>query len=228
MQTGRRTLAKRLVPWLACAAAPSIALAAAGPSFEDRCQQLAEGSTISVTFQDQPVTRDNSRTIAELRRLSQSRSGPYHTVLGLTHAEASASVAVTGRTVTDADGRTCLAPSVRLALGFSELKVYLAAELTDPCRRRIVEEHEAEHVRIWRNHFRVGARLAETLLRRDLVFPLHAADESTAREQAHQQVQAAAASILEQLMQTAMAAHREIDTPMSYQESANRLRACPR
>ncbi|OYU61383.1 MAG: hypothetical protein CFE30_16075, partial [Bradyrhizobium sp. PARBB1] len=60
-----------------------------------------------------------------------------------------------------------------LTLGFSELKVYIAKETTSECQRRIIEEHENEHVNAWRNHLRIGSRLLTSVLQKQLAQPMY-------------------------------------------------------
>ena len=65
----------------------SCAATAMAQGFGARCNTLASETRIQVLFDDRPAARDDSRSLDELRRLSQSATSPYHRVLGLTQAE---------------------------------------------------------------------------------------------------------------------------------------------
>lgn len=200
---------------------------AAATEFEARCQQLAESAgAVNVVFEDIPVTWDTRRDPDELRRLSGGEPNPWHTVLGLTRARPTARVSSSYQSLSDPSGRTCIVGRVTVTLTFSELRVYLASSLVDPCRRRVVEEHELEHVRIWRNHLRAGGRLAEALLRKQLAAPLYVDSPAEASAALSQHVQNAVTPLLAQIATVADAAQRELDTPISYRIGADRMRAC--
>lgn len=198
-----------------------------GSGFEVACEKLASEAAIHVVFEDRPVSRDDSRKLDALKRLSGAGTNPYHSVLGLTHAEPTAGLDVMPRILTDVDGQVCGVSSLSLKLGFSALRVYLASELRDACRRRIVEEHELEHVTVWRNHLRVAARMLEVLLRRKLgeiaYFRTPAEADETLRRRAERLI----APLLKKLNDGIVADQQQIDSAASYQYLEGRLRACP-
>ena len=201
-------------------------------SFEARCEQLALDAKIQAVFEDKPATRDNTRSLEELKRLLQSATAatggnPYHRVLGLTHAEPSSRLDLTSRALTDANGRRCAVPSLTLTLGFTELKVYIARETTNDCRRRIIEEHENEHVAAWRNHLRIGARLLTSVLQKQLAQPMYFDKSVDIKPILKQRVEDLIDFQLARLMGGIGAAHNQIDSPNSYQFEENRTRACP-
>jgi len=195
--------------------------------FELACEKLAGQAAIRVVFEDRPVSRDDSRSLNVLKRLSGAGNNPYHSVLGLTHAEPTASLDLTPHVLTDVDGQVCGVSSLSLKLSFSALQVYLASDIRDSCRRRIVEEHELEHVAVWRNHLRVAARMLEVLLRRKLgetaYFRTPAEADETLRRRADQLI----APLLKNLKDGIVADQQQIDSAASYQHLENRLRACP-
>jgi hypothetical protein len=225
------TLALTLAVPLGCAS--PAAQAQDGSSFAERCQQLAAQAKIQVLFEDKAVSRDDSRSLDELKRLSQTgaaataASNPYHRVLGLTHAAPSSRLELSSRALSDADGRVCAVPSLTLTLGFSELKVYLARETTDDCRRRIIDAHEAEHVAAWRNHLRIGARLLTNVLQKQLTQPMLFDKGVDVSPIMQQRVEDVVDFQLARLMGGIGAAHGQIDSPANYQLEENRLRACP-
>jgi hypothetical protein len=225
----RRTLARRLLPLLAGLAGPQLAWAQAVPAaeFERRCSELAGTARIDVLFKDAPITWDTRRDVETLGRLSKAPPNAHHMVLGLTQATPEVRMNVSHQSLTHTDGRVCMSAQVQISLGLSKLTVYLASNLTNACRRRIVEAHEAEHVRIWRNHLRAGARLAEAQIRRQLTFPFYADGAAAAEDELRRRLNAVVLPIGERIAQVADAAQREIDTPASYQQGMARMRACP-
>ncbi len=201
-------------------------------TFEARCEQLARDAKIQTVFEDKPATRDNTRSLEELKRLLLSSKAatdgnPYHRVLGLTHAEPSSRLDLTSHALTDADGRQCAVPSLTLTLGFTDLKVYIAKETTNDCRRRIIEEHENEHVNAWRNHLRIGARLLTPVLQKQLAQPMYFDKAVNIKPILQQRVEDLIDFQLARLMGGIGSAHNQIDSPTSYQFEENRLRACP-
>lgn len=201
--------------------------AIAGSSFEIACEKLAGEAAIRVVFEDSQVSRDDSRNLETLKRLSRSDTSPYHNVLGLTHAEPVASLDVAPRILTDFDGRACGVPSLNLRLGFSAMQVYLASELKDSCRRRIVDEHEQEHVAVWRNHLRAGARMLEALLRRKLGQTANFRTSAEADEQLRRRVDELIVPLLKDLQDGIGANQRQIDSAASYQYVEGQMRSCP-
>lgn len=201
--------------------------ATADTGFIIACEKLAAEADIRVLFEDSAVTRDDSRSVEVLKRLSKSGPTPHHSVLGLTHAEPTASLDVTPRILTDFDGRVCGVPSLTLKLGFSTLQVYLASELKDACRRRIVDEHEQEHVAVWRNHFKAGARMLESLLRRKLSQAAYFSNPTEAREALQQRANELIVPLLKNLNDGIGVNQQEIDSAGSYRYVEGRMRACP-
>jgi hypothetical protein len=203
------------------------AAASANPGFEDRCASLVAEAKVSVVFEDKPAARDDSRSLTELKGLSGSGPNAHHNVLGLTHALPSARLDVIPHMLADETGRTCVVPSLNLKLGLSEFQVYLARELKDPCRRRIVEEHENEHANVWRNHLRAGARLLESALRGGLAKPIYFRSREEVRSDLQHRIDELVNPLLQKLKDGVVVANRQIDSPASYQFEENRMRACP-
>ena len=206
---------------------PCLAAAAAGDSLAARCERLAGAAQVSVAFEDRQVSRDDSRSLDELKRLSQSRASRYHHVLGLTHAEPTVAIDFTARFLTDGNGRVCAVPSLNIRLSFSAIQVYLARELADPCRRRVVLEHEQEHVETWRAHFRAGARMLMPLLQAQLAHPYYFNSRAEAEAGLQPLVEAEFSPLLQHLRDGIGSAQQEIDSAGSYALVEGRLRTCP-
>lgn len=200
---------------------------AASPGFAQRCQALEAEAHISVAFEDAVVTRDNARGLAELKNLSGKTAGPNHQIYGLTQAQAGARYAMRAAIVADADGTVCAVPSLEVKLVLTGLTVYLARELVDGCKRAIVDEHESEHVGIWRSHLRAGARLLEPTLRNRLGQPFIFVSADAAKSGLRGQVDAVLNPLLLRLQDGIVLANRDLDSPQSYQATGQRIRACP-
>jgi hypothetical protein len=202
-------------------------VAHAGASFDERCEKLAAEASISVVFEDKPVTRDDTSKVDELTRLAGSGVNRFHNVLGITHAVPSASMALATRFLNDGEGGTCAVPSAIVKIGFSSLEVRLAQELTNPCRRQIVDEHEQEHVTAWRNHLRIGARLLTTRLNSTYARPDYFRSPADAEQLLRERIERDVSAALKELHEGIMNAHQQIDSPGSYRNVENRMRACP-
>lgn len=214
-----------LAPLLLLASAVALA---DNDSFKARCEKLAAEANFTAVFEDKPVSRDDGVRMADLARFAKAGSSLRHSTLGITRAEPAASIAFSVRALSNGVGRVCAVPSLQMKLGFSSFEVLLARELgTNPCRRRIVDEHEQEHVTVWRNHLRIGARLMPVALRQSLgqaaYFSSIGEAESALRQRADQEL----ASLLNRLKEGINAAHHQIDSEGSYRDAENRMRACP-
>ncbi len=197
-------------------------------AFARSCQALVAQSRIRVVFEDAVLARDNTRSLDELKALSRQSSGRYHQVYGLTQAQAGARYAVRAAMLAHADGRVCAVPSLEVTISVTGLTVYLARELgNNDCKRSIVDEHEQEHVAVWRNHLRAGARLLEPILRQRLDEPFIFASAQEVKDGFRGRVDAVLNPLLRQLQDGIVAANRQIDSPQSYQATGQRLMACP-
>lgn len=200
---------------------------AASPDFAARCNALAAAARVRVVFEDRPVAYDNHHDTAALGRRSGAAASRNHSVLGVTHATPQSRLEVTARALVDTDGRVCAAPDITLNLGFSEMTVSLARELTTACQRQLVGAHEQQHVAIWRNHYRAGARLIETRLRQTPPAPLYFATRQAMQHGLSVQIKARIAPLLARLDAGIGAAHASIDSPTAYREVESRMRTCP-
>lgn len=205
----------------------SVPTHAVDAGFAERCDALAIQAQVSVVFEDRPITRDDTRTREQLRNLSQRGGAANHHVYGLTYAQARMGYSMRSTALASPGGAVCVVPSLTVTLGLSDLTVYLARELVQPCRRAIVEAHEQEHVAVWRNHLRAGARLLEPVLREALARPFHFASMADAQTGLRQQIDATLAPLTRNLQDGILQAHRDIDSPGSYQAASRRLNACP-
>lgn len=200
---------------------------AASPGFGPRCEARVAEAHVNVAFEDAAMARDNSRGLAELKNLSGKNAGPHHQIYGLTQAQAGARYTMRAAMVADADGSVCAVPSLDVKLVLTGLTVYLARELVDGCKRAIVDEHEREHVGIWRSHLRAGARLLEPALRDKLGRSFVFASADAAKTGLRGQVDAVLNPLLLRLQDGIVQANRDLDSPQSYQATGQRIHACP-
>jgi hypothetical protein len=197
-------------------------------SFRERCDKLATEAKFKVVFADKNFTRDDTRSVDELKRIAgSSPANQNHSVLGVTHAEPAVNLDLSVNSLTNADGKVCAVPSFTLNLHLASFAVYLAKELGNPCRKAIVDEHEQEHVAVWRNHLRAGAQLAQVLLQRKLAGPHYFDDRASVDAGLHQRIDEQVSVVLNSIKQSIQIAHQQIDSPSSYGMTERRLRACP-
>ena len=196
--------------------------------YTESCADLVKQAKISVVFQDRSVLTDESRSIQALNGLSGKRAEGRHSVYGLTRAQPYFRVSAAVRAVMDNDRPVCAVPDISVDLGFSEIVVYLARELTDPCRRSVIRDHEDEHVNTWKAHLRASAQLLTTALQREVSNPRTYASP----DEAEAGIRAWAAELVapwaKRLLDSVIEAQHAIDTPASYAAVEARLRACPR
>lgn len=200
---------------------------AGNDSFKVGCEKLMGPGKVTVVYADVTPAEDSSRTAKALQSVSGKTRDAYHNVYGLTHAEPEFRYEFRTRWRTSTDGQTCMVPDISIKLGFAAMRVYLARELNDSCRRNIVREHEQEHVSAWRSHFRIGARMLEEPLRAAFSQPRYYASQNQARADSRPWVEGILKPLHQHLMNGAVAAQRAIDSPAAYQRVAQRLHACP-
>lgn len=201
---------------------------AGADDFAERCKQLAQQVKISVTFEDLPVVTDESRNIQALNGLSGKRASSHHNVYGLTHAKPYFRLSVVPKVISDGHGNICAMPDISIKLGFSELVVYLARELTDRCRRNIIWEHEEEHVNTWRAHLRASAQLLTTILLREVGDSRTYASRDEVEAGIRSWTDELVTPWAKRMIASVIEAQQAIDTPASYAAVASRLRTCPR
>lgn len=195
--------------------------------FKDRCNRLVETAAVAVTFVDIRISENSSHTVKSLKSLSGKTGDLHHNVYGLTHAEPAFSYEIKSKWWISPTGKTCMVPDVSVKIGFSSMRVYLARELQDSCRRNIVREHELEHVSAWKSHFRIGAKLLEEPLRLAFSQPRYYASKARAQADLQPWVEGVLKPLHQQIMKSVASAQRAIDSPISYNHVKNRLRNCP-
>lgn len=195
--------------------------------FEANCRKLGNAVKITATYKDIVPREDSSQTVKSLKSLSGKTSDPYHHVYGLTHAEPVFSYQFMPRWHIGPDGQVCALPDVSVEIGFSSMRVYLARELQEACRKGVVRDHEMEHVSAWKSHFRAGAKLLESPLRQAFSQPRYYRTQANAQAGLKLWVEEETKSLWKRLMAGVVSANRTIDSPLSYNQVNNRLRNCP-
>jgi hypothetical protein len=194
--------------------------------FSDHCVLLPQEANITVVFHDRDVMTDDTRNIQELSRIAGRPPGDNHNVYGVTHAKPTFRVRVAPRVIAGNDGHVCAMPDIAIEFGFSEFVVYLAKELTDPCRRDIIRQHEQEHVNTWKSHLRASAQLLTTVLRRDVGAPRYFASQIEAENGVRFWAEQLVAPWPKRILEAITAAQGSIDTSVSYGIVTSRLRTC--
>lgn len=194
---------------------------------DGRCERIPASPSVTVVYDDFAVVEDYRKTVSELTALAGGATARNHNVYGLTVAEPRIDYQVTARLVTAADGSTCVAPDVLVRAGFRALTVYLASEIHDRCRLEAIREHEYEHVAVWRNHMRAGTRLFEVKLRQAFSRYRPVARAASAEAELQAWTRSELGPLEQRLYQSIEKAQASIDSSMSYDVVANRLRACP-
>lgn len=191
------------------------------------CAQIARYASVDVDYDDPEVIVDERHNIQELKSLSGKGLVENQNVYGLTHAEAKLEYEVEGYMQTMPNGSVCMVPQVKIHAGFSELKVYVADDLQDACRRQVVHDHEYEHVNIWRSHMHDGSRLMQAPVLQALAKPRMYADRWEAENALRPWVDSIIKAYQNRLFTNLNIAQQAIDSPTSYQYVERRLKACP-
>lgn len=191
------------------------------------CSQIARYASVEIDYDDPEVVVDERHNIQELRSLSGKGVVENQNVYGLTHAEATLEYEVKGHVQVMPNGSVCMVPQVKIHAGFSELKVYVADDLHDACRRQVVHDHEYEHVNVWRSHMRAGSRLMQAPVLQELAKPRMYPDRWEAENALRPWVDSIIQAYQQRLFANLNAAQQAVDSPASYQYVERRLKACP-
>lgn len=120
-----------------------------GGSFEARCSDLPP-SQVVVKVMPHTVIENHATPSEALTRLGND-VGPDERTIGLTLANFGHASTFEIRGVEDRrGGRACVRPAVSVQLFLKPLTVYVASEFSaDPCRARVIREHEERHVAVY-------------------------------------------------------------------------------
>lgn len=206
----------------------ALAMPASASEFETRCAALANSSSVTVSLIDLPPLIEQSRSISELKGMKGMRGDSHHHILGLTFGAPFIEYATKSTLISDPhSSNVCLMPSLDLKIGLKELRIYLAKELNDPCRRNVILEHEQEHANTWRNHLRIASRLLAERIRTALGPARLFHNHEKASEALGPWLADTIKPFQQQLFQGIVASQQAIDSPHSYAMVEGRLRTCP-
>jgi hypothetical protein len=120
-----------------------------GGSFESRCGGLPMNE-VAVALAPLALTEDRDTPFAALTKISEGPS-PAHRTIGLTRANFGHRSTIEFKGLDDRNrGRACVRPRVNVELFIRPLTVYVAREYSgDPCRSRVIREHEQRHVDVY-------------------------------------------------------------------------------
>jgi len=125
-----------------------LALAHFSPAggFESRCEDLPP-SSVSISMKPPRIAEDGTVPADVLTRLSASPLEAMRTI-GLTQAKFGHRSTLEVKGIEDRMGaRACVRPAVAVELYVAPMTVYVAREYRDdPCRARVIREHEQRHV----------------------------------------------------------------------------------
>lgn len=154
---------------LLLALVPTIVLAAPADAQQLACRDLDPVEPeLAVTLDPGEVAYDYGRSREEIGAMAAAGGGtiPGGVPLGLTAAEELLQIRVTSRRL-EREAAWCQAPAeVAIEVGYSRLEIFVDERYPEgSCQRRVIEEHENEHVRInqeslsdWRGPIETAAR----------------------------------------------------------------------
>jgi len=186
--------------------------------FDSQCGDLPP-SAISISL-NAPVVGENRTVPADvLTRMSESPLEAMRTI-GLTQAKFGHRSTLDVKGIEDRSGaRACIRPSVAVELFVAPMTVYVAREYSgDPCRARVIREHEQRHV----DTYLAFARESVPKLRRELqrvvgVAPHYGYTVAEAQSNVDRRLGDALASFMRDAEHTLATRQAAIDTREEYE-----------
>ncbi|HEX4884876.1 MAG TPA: hypothetical protein VFX05_12105 [Casimicrobiaceae bacterium] len=197
-----------------------LALASFSPagSFEKQCGDLPS-SAVDVVVMPPRVIENRDTPFDALTRLSEGPS-PEHRTIGLTLANFGHRSTFEVKGLEDRQGgRACVRPQVAVELYLRPLTVYVAREYSaDPCRARVIREHEQRHVDVYMAYAQeAAAQLRDDLQRTLGSAPRFAASVGEAQRHVDRQVAATLEGFMREAQRTLAERQAQIDTPEEYE-----------
>jgi hypothetical protein len=187
-------------------------------NFEERCGELPP-SAVEVAVLPHTVTENRAMPFEALTRLSEGPS-PEHRTIGLTLANFGHRSTFEVKGLEDRRGaRACVRSQVAVELYLRPLTVYVAREYSgDPCRARVIREHEEQHVAVYAQFAQEAARQLRVDLRRSIgAEPLYAADVAEAQRNLDRKLAHALDGFMREAQRTLAERQSRIDTPAEYE-----------
>ena len=191
-------------------------------SFDDRCAELP-ASAVDVALQPFSVHENRSEPFVSLARLTRDVSASHRTV-GVTQANFGHRSVVDSKGIEDRQNlRACLRPRVHVELFVQPLTVYIASEYAaDPCRARVIREHEERHVQVFREFARESAaRLQADLDRVVGQSPHYGMTLEEAQRTIDRRLGDALSSFMRDAERTLAERQASVDTPEEYARVGN-------
>ncbi len=147
--------------------------------FEAQCGDLPAGR-IEVSVLPSRVVENRGTPFEALTRMSEDSSPEIRTI-GLTLANFGHRSTFEVRGLEDRNGaRACVRPQVSVELFLKPLTVYVAREYSDdPCRSRVIREHEERHVAVYTAYAAEAAQQLRSDLERAIGTQPHFASSIT-------------------------------------------------
>lgn len=189
-----------------------------GGSFDERCGDLPP-NVIDVAVAPHSVTEDRATSFDALTRLSEGPS-PGHRTIGLTLANFGHRSTFDVKGLEDRRGaRACVRGQVSVELYVQPLTVFVAREFSgDPCRARVIREHEERHVAVYVEYAQEAARqLRQDLARTVGEAPVFAADVAEAQHLLDRKLAHALDGFMREALRTLAERQASIDTPEEYE-----------
>ena len=191
---------------------------APGGSFEAQCGELP-ASAVDVKVLPHEVVENRGTPFDALTRLSEGPSPAYRTI-GLTLANFGHRSTFDVKGLEDRrGGRACARPRVAVELFLNPLTVFVAREYSgDPCRARVIREHEERHVAV----YAAFAQEAAGLLRSDLARaigtePHFASDIAEAQRHFDRRITVTLEGFMREAQRSLAERQARIDTPEEYE-----------
>jgi len=195
-------------------------------SFDNRCAELP-ANAIDVELRPLTVHEDRSEPFVSLARMTRDAS-PGHRTVGVTQANFGHRSVVDSKGIEDRQNlRACLRPRVHVELFVQPLTVYIASEYAaDPCRSRVIREHEERHVQVFREFAReAAARLSADLARSVGNAPHFAMTLEEAQRDVDRRLAETLATFMRDAERTLAERQASVDTPAEYQRVGNACNA---
>ncbi|HVE51127.1 MAG TPA: hypothetical protein VNG69_16120 [Casimicrobiaceae bacterium] len=189
-----------------------------GGTFETRCAELPS-SEVEVELKPLVVRENRNEPFEALARMTRDRSLQHRTI-GVTQANFGHRSTVDMKGVEDRyNHRACVRPRVRVELFVQPLIVYVASEYaTDPCRARVIREHEDRHVQVFATFARESAgQLATDLARVIGRGPHFGMTLEDAQHGVDRRIGDALATFMREAERTLSERQASVDTPDEYQ-----------
>lgn len=193
-----------------------------GGSFDSRCAELP-ASVVDVELRPLTIDENRSEPFVSLARMTRDLSATHRTI-GVTQANFGHRSVVDSKGIEDRKNhRACVRPRVHVELFVQPLTVYVASEYAaDPCRARVIREHEERHVDVFRHFARESAgRLSADLSRVVGQAPHYAMTLADAQRDLDRRLADALSAFMRDAERTLAERQASVDTPAEYERVGN-------